>query len=65
MTDKVYISKVVEILDNGDAVIDLPPELLKELCWETGDKLDILNENDSIILKNLTKEERDAKHNND
>jgi hypothetical protein len=27
---KTFTSKVVEICDNGDAIIELPPELLKK-----------------------------------
>lgn len=64
MTDNYYVAKVVDVLSNGDAVLELPPEMIKNLQWETGDKLDITSNNQSIILKNLSKEERDAEHNN-
>ena len=37
---KVYTSEVLEILENGDAVISLPEDLLKEVCWYTGDLLE-------------------------
>ena len=29
-----YTSKVLEICDNGDAIIELPPELCEELGWK-------------------------------
>lgn len=64
MTNNFYTAEVVEVLSNGDAVVELPPELVKELQWEVGDTLDFTSKNKSIILKNLSKEKRDAKHNN-
>lgn len=54
---KVYTSEVLEILENGDAIIGLPEELLKEVCWYTGDVLDITEKDGKIFLRNLTKEE--------
>lgn len=53
---KVYTSEVLEILENGDAVIGLPEDLLKEVCWYTGDVLDITEKDGSIFIRNLTKE---------
>jgi hypothetical protein len=53
---KVYTSEVLEILENGDAIIGLPEELLKEVCWYTGDVLDITEKDGKIFLRNLTKE---------
>jgi hypothetical protein len=54
---KIYTSQVLEILDNGDAIIELPEELLKEMSWELGDTLDISEKNGQIHLTNLTKKE--------
>ncbi len=51
---KVYTSKVLEILDNGDAVIELPPELCEELGWAVGDTLDIdIDKDNNIIVKKI------------
>ena len=51
---KVYTSKVLEILGNGDAVIELPPELCEELGWVVGDMLDIdIDPNNNIIVKKI------------
>lgn len=50
---KRYESKVLEICENGDAIIELPDELCKELEWAVGDTLDI-KEKDGLII--LTKE---------
>jgi hypothetical protein len=51
---KVYTSKVLEIMDNGDAVIELPDELCEELGWVVGDTLDIDTDADNnIIIKKI------------
>jgi antitoxin component of MazEF toxin-antitoxin module len=56
---KTYRSEVVEVLDNGDAIIDLPQELLDDVGWKVGDNLTISMENGSIILSKLIKEENE------
>ena len=57
---KSYTSKVLEICDNGDAIVELPDELVKELGWEVGDTLDYEMKNEAVYIKNLSKEKRDA-----
>lgn len=57
---KTYTTKVVEICDNGDAIVELPDELVKELGWEIGDTLDYEMKNEAVYIKNLSKEKRDA-----
>ena len=37
---KKYTSKVLEIMENGDAIIELPQEMLNELEWKEGNVLD-------------------------
>ena len=55
---KTFTSKVVEICDNGDAIIELPPELCEELGWKEGDTLDISDEDGKIIIKKIDEEDR-------
>ena len=55
---KTFTSKVIEICDNGDAIIELPPELLEEMGWKEGDTLDISDENGKIIIKKIDEEDR-------
>jgi antitoxin component of MazEF toxin-antitoxin module len=51
---KRYESKVLEICENGDAIIELPPELCEEMGWKEGTTLDIsLDEQKRIILKEV------------
>jgi formylmethanofuran dehydrogenase subunit D len=51
--NKTYTSKVLEICDNGDAILELPPEMCEELQWKEGDTLNISLENGNIILKKV------------
>ena len=55
-----YITKVVEICENGDAIVELPDELVKELNWEIGDVLNYELKDQRVFIKNLTKEKRDV-----
>jgi len=56
----IYTSKVIEICENGDAIVELPDELVKELDWQIGDTLDYQMKNKAVYIKNLSKEKRDA-----
>ena len=51
--NKTYTSKVLEICENGDAIIELPPEMCEELQWKEGDTLNISEEKGAIILKKV------------
>lgn len=47
-----YTAKVVEICDNGDAIVELPPELCEDMKWKEGTVLSItLDEQGRVILK--------------
>ena len=55
---KKYESKVLEICDNGDAIVELPEELMEELGWKVGDKLDYQMKDGSVYVTNLSLKER-------
>ena len=55
---KTFTSKVVEICDNGDAILELPDELLNEMGWKEGDTLDISEKNGKIIIKKIDEKDR-------
>ena len=55
---KTFTAKVLEICDNGDAIIELPPELLEEMGWKEGDTLDISEKDGKIIIKKIDEEDR-------
>jgi antitoxin component of MazEF toxin-antitoxin module len=56
----IYTTKVVEICENGDAIVELPDELVKELDWQVGDTLNYQMKDGAVFIKNLSKEKRDA-----
>jgi antitoxin component of MazEF toxin-antitoxin module len=45
-----YTANVIEICDNGDAILELPQEMLDELGWDIGTVLNIEEQNGQIIL---------------
>ena len=51
---KSYTSKVLEICENGDAIIELPTELVEELGWKVGDVLDYEQKDGKIFVKNIS-----------
>jgi formylmethanofuran dehydrogenase subunit D len=55
---KKFESKVLEICDNGDAIVELPEELMEELGWKVGDKLDYQMKDGSVYVTNLSLKER-------
>jgi hypothetical protein len=53
----IYESKVLDICDNGDAIIELHEHLLTDVGWSTGDVLDISkNDDGEIIIKKIGRE---------
>jgi formylmethanofuran dehydrogenase subunit D len=52
--NKTYTSNVLEICENGDAILELPPEMCEDLQWKEGDTLNISEENGAIILKKVS-----------
>ena len=57
---KTYQAEVLRIDTSGDAVVQMPDELVEKLDWRVGDVLDYKLDNDFIVITNLTKEERNA-----
>jgi len=52
---KTYIAEVVEICENGDAILQFSDEMVKDLGWQPGDTVNISMENGVVILENLTR----------
>lgn len=57
---KTYVTRVLHIDCFGDAIIQLPTELIEELEWKVGDTLDFEIVDSSVIIKNLSKEKRNV-----
>ena len=50
-----YSAEVVEICENGDAIIQFSDEMMKELGWKANDTLTIKEIKGQIIIENITK----------
>ena len=51
---KSYTSKVLEICENGDAIVEMPDELMEELGWKVGDNLKYEEKDGKIFIKNIS-----------
>jgi len=51
---KTYTSKVLEICDNGDAIVELPDELMEEMGWKVGDNLKYEEKDGKVFIKNIS-----------
>jgi hypothetical protein len=51
----------VEEDEDGNAILPLPKEMIDELGWLNGDILDMDIEGDTVIVKNITCDERKGK----
>lgn len=45
-----YTANVIEICENGDAILELPQEMLDELGWDVGTVLNIEEQNGQITI---------------
>lgn len=52
---KKYSAEVVEICENGDAIIQFSDEMIADLEWKVDDVLSISMVDDVVTLKNITK----------
>jgi antitoxin component of MazEF toxin-antitoxin module len=55
---KIYTSQVIEICENGDAIIELPDKLMKEMGWKTNDLLNIDYVDGQVIVSKITETRR-------
>ena len=53
MNNRIYHGEIVDVLDNGDAILQLPDDLVEDMGWYDGTRLNISMENGAIILKKL------------
>ena len=51
---KTHTSKVLEICENGDAIIELPDELMEEMGWKVGDVLRYELKDEKVFIKNIS-----------
>ena len=55
---KKYEGSVVEICENGDAIIQFPDDMMEELGWKAGDTVNISEKNGAIIIKKVNHEDK-------
>lgn len=58
---KTYIGYVIEVLPNGDGVLELDPELVNDLGWQVGDELGYEQKDGKIYITNLTRKNNETK----
>jgi hypothetical protein len=51
---KTHTSKVLEICENGDAIVELPDDLMEEMGWKVGDVLRYEEKDGKIYIKNIS-----------
>ena len=52
-----YSAQVVEICENGDAILQFSEEMIQDLGWKVDDVLSISMVDGAVHLKNITKVE--------
>ena len=52
---KKYSAEVVEVCDNGDAIVQLPDDLIEDLGWKVDDVLTMTMVDGAVHVKNITK----------
>ena len=52
---KKYSAEVVEVCENGDAILQFSEEMIKDLEWNINDVLSITMVDGAVHLKNITK----------
>jgi hypothetical protein len=52
---KKYSAEIVEICENGDAILQFSEEMIQDLGWKVDDVLSITMKNGAVHLKNITK----------
>lgn len=55
---KTYVANVVEICENGDAILELPPELCEDMGWKEGTVLNIEYENGQVVMSEINDDDR-------
>ena len=60
---KKYESQVLEICENGDAIVELPDELCEEMGWKIGDVLDMKEKDGKIVIRKMVQLTVDTKGN--
>lgn len=55
---KKYSAEVVDVCENGDAILQFSDEMINDLGWKPGDVINISMIDGVVHLKNITREEK-------
>ena len=58
---KKYSAEVVEVCENGDAILQFSEEMIKDLEWNINDVLSITMVDGAVHLNNITKHPKSTK----
>ena len=56
-----YSAQVVEVCENGDAIIQFSDEMIQDLGWKVDDVLSISMVDGAVHLKNITQHPKSIK----
>ncbi len=56
-----YSAQVVEVCENGDAILQFSEEMIQDLGWKVDDVLSITMVDGAVHLKNITKHPKSTK----
>ena len=60
---KTFTTEILDTNDgSGDGILQLPPEFCEEEDWRENDTLLLKVENDTVVISNKSKEEREGLH---
>mgnify|MGYP003346505797 CR=1 FL=1 len=55
---KTYTANVVEICENGDAILELPPELCEDMGWKEGTVLNLDYQDGVVVISEINNDDR-------
>ena len=55
---KTYTANVAEICENGDAILELPPELCEDMGWKEGTVLNIELVDGQVIISEVNDDDK-------
>ena len=56
--NKIYTGRVVDILENGDAILELPPELCEDMGWKEGTVLNLDYQDGVVVISEINNDDR-------
>ena len=55
---KTYVANVAEICENGDAILELPPELCEDMGWKEGTVLNIELVDGQVVISEINDDDK-------